>query len=126
VPVVGTVGELLICNFNASAIRRSLDEDEMENDTAALAAWELFRLTAARDDLACRMMLEPGDLQFLNNRVVLHGRTAFADYAEIDRKRLMLRLWLMMPGWPAMTGETKWHDDGHRGGGFLKRQGAAG
>ena len=126
VPVFGTVGDRLICNFNASPIRRSLAEDGIENDAAALEAFEVFRATAARDDLACPMMLEPGDLQFLNNRVVLHGRTEFADYPEIERKRHMLRLWLMMPGWPAMTDETKWHDDGHRGGGFPKRRAAAG
>jgi len=45
-------------------------------------------------------MLEPGDLQFLNNRTVMHGRTAFEDFDEIDRKRLMLRIWLKMPDWP--------------------------
>ena len=42
-------------------------------------------------------MLEPGDLQFLNNRTVLHGRTEFEDYPKFDRKRLMLRLWSAMP-----------------------------
>jgi hypothetical protein len=126
VPVFGMVGDRLICNFNASPISRSLAEDDIENDAAALEAFERFKATAARDDLVYRMMLEPGDLQLLNNRVVLHGRTEFEDYAELGRKRHMLRLWLTMPGWPAMPDETKWHEDGHRGGGFPKLHGATG
>jgi hypothetical protein len=44
-----------------------------------------FRLT---------MDLRPGDLQLLNNRVILHGRTAFADHPEPARRRHLLRLWL--------------------------------
>jgi hypothetical protein len=43
------------------------------------------------------MMLEPGDLQLLNNFVCLHSRTEFEDYEEEDRKRHLLRLWLSTP-----------------------------
>jgi hypothetical protein len=39
-------------------------------------------------------------LQFFNNRTVMHGRTAFEDFDVVDRKRLMLRLWLKMSDWP--------------------------
>ncbi len=114
VPVFGTVGDRLICNFNAPPISRSFAEDNVENDPATLEAFEQFKATAARDDLVYRMMLEPGDLQFLNNRAVLHGRTEFKDYDEIARKRHLLRLWLIMPEWPAMTEQMKWHNDARR------------
>ena len=40
------------------------------------------------------MELEPGDMQLLNNYVVLHSRTNFEDHAEPERKRHLLRLWL--------------------------------
>lgn len=43
------------------------------------------------------MMMEPGDMQFVNNYVVFHSRTLFEDYEEDNRKRHLLRLWLMMP-----------------------------
>ena len=113
VPVFGPVGGRLICNFNASPIARSLAEDDIENDALALDAFERFKATASRDDLVHRMMLEPGDLQLLNNRAALHGRTAFEDHEDIARKRYMLRLWLMMPGWPAMPDHMKWHGGGN-------------
>ncbi len=100
IPVFGKSGESLVCYFNAISIGRALAEDDTENDPAALEAFEVFKTTAARDGLLYRTMLEPGDLLFLNNRTVMHGRTAFEDFERVDRKRLMLRLWLRMPDWP--------------------------
>ena len=43
------------------------------------------------------MMFEAGDLQVLNNHVTLHARTGYEDYAEPDRRRHLLRMWLSMP-----------------------------
>ncbi|MBB5778894.1 TauD/TfdA family dioxygenase [Nonomuraea jabiensis] len=40
------------------------------------------------------MDLRPGDLQFLNNHVTLHSRTAYEDHPEPSRRRHLLRLWL--------------------------------
>lgn len=47
-----------------------------------------------RPDVMYTMWLEPGDLQFMNNHVMLHSRTQFEDHEEEDRKRLLFRLWL--------------------------------
>ncbi len=102
VPVFGTVDGKFVCTFNSSPISRSFREDEIENDQCALEAFDYFIKTAGRDDLVHRMMLEPGDLQFLNNRTTLHGREEFEDYDDITRKRLMLRVWLMMRDWPPL------------------------
>jgi len=43
------------------------------------------------------MELERGDLQLLNNYVVIHSRTNFEDHDESERKRHLLRLWLSIP-----------------------------
>lgn len=43
------------------------------------------------------MDFRPGDAQFLNNYVVLHTRTAYTDWPEADRRRLLWRLWLLDP-----------------------------
>ncbi|MGW6497549.1 TauD/TfdA family dioxygenase [Nonomuraea angiospora] len=40
------------------------------------------------------MDFRPGDLQFLNNHVTLHSRTAYEDHPEPSRRRHLLRLWL--------------------------------
>lgn len=43
------------------------------------------------------MELERGDMQIVNNYVVIHSRTNFEDFDEPERKRHLLRLWLDVP-----------------------------
>ncbi len=50
------------------------------------------------DSLALDMAFEPGDIQLLNNHLIYHARTRYDDHPEKDRKRLLLRLWLAVPG----------------------------
>jgi hypothetical protein len=57
-------------------------------------------------ELQLKIDFEPGDIQFLNNYVILHSRTAFEDYQESDRRRHLLRLWLTVPGWDRLSPET--------------------
>ena len=38
------------------------------------------------------MDLQPGDMQFLNNHIILHSRTAYEDYPEPERRRDLIRL----------------------------------
>ncbi len=57
-------------------------------------------------ELQLKIDFEPGDIQFLNNYVILHSRTAFEDYPEPDRRRHLLRLWLTVPGWNRLSPET--------------------
>jgi alpha-ketoglutarate-dependent taurine dioxygenase len=47
-----------------------------------------------REELAVTFQMGRGDMQFVNNRFVLHSRTAFEDHAEADRRRNFLRLWM--------------------------------
>jgi len=114
IPVYRPVGDQIVVNFNASPIGKALDRDEIQEDETTLEAFEQFRETAMREDLVFRTMLEPGDLQFLNNRVVLHGRTRFEDFPELERKRHMLRVWLKMLDWEPWPDNMYWHDKGYR------------
>jgi alpha-ketoglutarate-dependent taurine dioxygenase len=43
---------------------------------------------------ALNFYFEPGQIQFVNNRLLGHRRTGFQDWPEADRKRLLVRLWL--------------------------------
>ncbi|HXQ41199.1 MAG TPA: TauD/TfdA family dioxygenase [Candidatus Udaeobacter sp.] len=49
------------------------------------------------EELSFEMRLEPGDMQFLNNHVIYHGRTPFTDDPGKGTSRLLYRLWLSMP-----------------------------
>jgi hypothetical protein len=46
------------------------------------------------EQCAVDIAFEPGDIQLLNNHVMLHSRRAFEDWPEAHRKRHLLRLWL--------------------------------
>jgi alpha-ketoglutarate-dependent taurine dioxygenase len=48
----------------------------------------------ARPELRIEFELRPGDMYFLNNRWLLHNRTAFEDHPEPERRRHLVRLWL--------------------------------
>lgn len=63
-----------------------------------LEALDLFDELANDPDLNLTMELEPGDIQLVHNHTILHDRTAFEDYAEPERKRHLLRLWLAPAG----------------------------
>ena len=49
------------------------------------------------DECAVDIGFEPGDIQFLNNFVMLHTRREYDDWPEASRKRHLLRLWLSDP-----------------------------
>jgi hypothetical protein len=44
------------------------------------------------------------DIQLLHNHTILHARSAYEDWPEVERKRHLLRLWLSPPGRPLPPG----------------------
>jgi alpha-ketoglutarate-dependent taurine dioxygenase len=48
----------------------------------------------ARPELRAEFALKPGDMFFINNRWILHNRTAFEDHTDPARRRHLVRLWL--------------------------------
>jgi alpha-ketoglutarate-dependent taurine dioxygenase len=47
-----------------------------------------------RPELRAEFDLRPGDMWFINNRWLLHNRTAFEDHPDPERRRHLVRLWL--------------------------------
>jgi hypothetical protein len=50
------------------------------------------------EELCFEIQFDPGDIQFINNLAILHGRTGYEDYVEPERRRHLLRVWLNVPG----------------------------
>jgi len=66
---------------------------------AHVAALDLFDALADDPAMQCSMDLEPGDVQLCYNHVLLHDRTAFADFpGEPARQRHLLRAWVAAEG----------------------------
>ncbi len=69
--------------------------------------WEAIRAVeelAVSDRFFIDMDFDVGDIQFLNNRTILHGRTDYVDEKPLEKRRHLMRLWLKIPGWPALPG----------------------
>ena len=56
------------------------------------------------DGLSVDFDLEPGQIQFVDNRALGHSRTAFVDDPDPDRRRHLVRLWLRDHGRRAYPG----------------------
>ena len=61
-------------------------------------ALDLFDTLANDPALCMHMEFRPGDIQLVHNHTLLHDRTGFEDWPEIERKRHLLRLWLAPEG----------------------------
>ena len=67
-------------------------------ETPAMTELQANALRVAEEiahEQRCEMVLEPGDIQFVNNYVTLHTRSDYVDHDDPARKRLLWRLWLM-------------------------------
>ena len=68
-------------------------------------AIEVYRATV--EESAVDIEFQPGDIQFLNNFVMLHTRRGFEDWSEPARKRHLLRLWLSDPAGRPIPAEQR-------------------
>ena len=67
-----------------------------------IEAMDLFDAILVRPEVCFRLDFEPGDVQLISNHVMLHSRTDYVDHDAPERKRHLLRLWLSLPGAPAL------------------------
>ncbi len=120
VPVFADGAGGLECYYLPQAIRQAAAEgyglaaDEVE-------ALDYLAAVADRAELRLDMEMREGDIQFLNNRKILHARTDYVDHPDRALWRHLLRLWLMMPEWPARPASMNVHSS-DRGGGGIRPQ----
>ena len=84
----------LACRFNQKAIEEGGMKIGEPLNELQQAAVSFIGETAIRPDIQYEMDFQPGDIQWLNNYVILHSRTEYVDHEELAKKRLLLRLWL--------------------------------
>ncbi|PPR55847.1 MAG: hypothetical protein CFH10_02428, partial [Alphaproteobacteria bacterium MarineAlpha4_Bin2] len=58
----------------------------------------LDTINTLAEELCFEQILEPGDLQMLNNHVTYHSRTEYRDNTAAGYGRFLLRLWLTTSG----------------------------
>jgi alpha-ketoglutarate-dependent taurine dioxygenase len=73
-------------------------------DPVTEAAIEALEEAFSDETNAVTMTFRPGQIQFLNNRIIGHARTEFVDHDDETRKRHLLRIWLRDSGTPHYRG----------------------
>ncbi len=94
-----------------------LAEKSQQVPFSELESEALYRVrkVAASPELYLDMGFKEGDIQFLNNRMMVHGRTDYQDAPELENRRHLLRLWLEVPSWLAMPAAQVFHTSEDRG-----------
>ncbi len=98
-PIVGSDPEHFTMRVNRKNIVAA-QNDFPELPRVTPGQWEALDLLESimADPRWCfRMQLDEGDLQLVNNYVIVHSRTPFEDFEAADRKRHLLRLWIAVP-----------------------------
>lgn len=79
-----------------------------------LEALEKVQEIANRSELMLSMSFQEGDIQLINNHILLHAREAYEDYPEPGRERHLLRMWIAVddrrrrPLSPALDSRYRW------------------
>ena len=73
-------------------------------DAQGAAALQAFEAILNEPGMSARFQFQPGQMQLIDNRALGHKRTAFRDWPEPERKRLLVRLWLRDTGSRAYNG----------------------
>ena len=96
IPVFSILDGLLHCCYNRNGIVWAQDKTGERLTAAELAALDALDEIVADPQFHIRMDMKQGDMQFLNNFVILHSRTEYSDHAD-GRRRKLARLWLDCP-----------------------------
>ncbi len=90
------------CNISGSYPRRAVEAGDAVMTSLQIEALDEVARLSASPEFYLDMNIGEGDIQFLNNRILLHGRTGYEDWPEVARRRHLMRLWLRVPSWPEL------------------------
>lgn len=94
VPVYSVQNGTVSCRILRNTIENARKMGHAKYNELETAALEYMDGLTNDENMRIDMMLDRGDMQFINNYTTLHARTAFEDFTEPEQKRHMVRLWL--------------------------------
>ena len=95
VPVFSRKGDTVSCRFIRPYIEGAAQELGVPLTDAEVEALDLVQSLADSDEFRLDLRLAPGTMVLFNNYTMLHSRRPFTDHQDEDRKRHLLRMWLL-------------------------------
>ena len=93
-PVFAVENGGLRIRFNAKIIKRGYEKTGRHLDEHARAALGLVNSFLTDPAHRHDFFMERGQIQILNNRTIVHGRTPYVDFDEPEKRRHLVRLWM--------------------------------
>jgi alpha-ketoglutarate-dependent taurine dioxygenase len=93
-PILSWDGRELLCRYLRYWIETGHERAGEPLTAEQVRALDVLDGVLGKPELRVEFALKPGDLFFVNNRWILHNRTAFTDHLEPQRRRHLVRLWL--------------------------------
>ena len=117
IPVFSLFEGKLSCHMNRRLIVEGADKMGVTLTDLEMEAVDCVNDLALDDRFRFDMDFRRGDLQLLNNHIIVHSRQSFEDFDEPDKKRRLLRLWKNVPnGRPLAPEYADRTNGGPRGG----------
>jgi hypothetical protein len=96
-PILTRRDDVISCVLYRPFTERAADAMGTPLSDQQIAALDLFEQCSLAPDLTKRFTLQPGETLVLHNRRVLHARTNYEDWPQMDRRRHLLRVWIDAP-----------------------------
>lgn len=95
-PIYSYFDGRLSCGVNFTYMRSAPAKTGVPLNAVRSEALEIMESIAY--ELCFEMEFQAGDMQFINNYVILHDRTPYVDWGDPRKRRHLLRLWLSVAG----------------------------
>jgi hypothetical protein len=99
----------LTCNVSGAYPHRAVRAGDAVMTPLQTEALAEMKRIASSPEFYLDMTIGEGDIQFLNNRTILHGRTGYEDWPAVAERRHLMRLWLEVPSWPPLPANQGMH-----------------
>jgi len=96
-PVFTNRNGQISCRYQRAGLAAGHRERNVPLTDLEIEALDMFDEVARAPEHRLAFNLERGDMVVVNNYTVLHARTKFTEYAEPEKRRHLIRLWLDAP-----------------------------
>ncbi len=121
IPVFSYHEGRLSCCYNDKIMRSAHAKMGDPLTPREIEAIDLVMAIAERPDIRCEFTMAQGDIQLINNYVLLHARSAFQSDPDPAKRRCLLRMWMNCRNPRPLAAEfSDRYNTGPRGGVFVR------